>query len=32
MPVTLQAIFPPVTIGRERFQTQEALKAHWELD
>ena len=30
--VALQAIFPPSTIGYEQFQTQEELKAHWELD
>jgi len=30
--VALQAIFPPRIIGYERFETQEQLKAHWELD
>jgi len=30
--VALQAIFPPSTIGYEQFETQEELKAHWELD
>lgn len=30
--VALQAIFPPSTIGYEQFETQEELKAQWELD
>jgi hypothetical protein len=30
--VAVQANFPPATIGCERFQTQEELKAHWELE
>jgi hypothetical protein len=30
--VALQDIFPPRIIGSERFETQEQLKAHWELD
>ena len=30
--VALQAIFPDVIIGCERFETQQELKAHWELD
>ena len=30
--VAHQAIFPPATIGYEQFQTQEELKAQWELD